>query len=189
MAHASMRFYDTTRQCVAVCCSVLQCVAVCCSVLQCVALCCNVFQRESHLIRVNESWHINQWGLTTQLFNVLQCVAVCCSMLQCVAVCCSVRVISHARMSHGTCINEVLRHESCVCCSVLQCVAVCCSARVNSYARMSHGTCIDEARHGSETHCLNIYELHHSFVTVCHLRFSRQIRVLSRTSHLSRRHD
>ena len=28
-----------TRECVAVCCSVLQCVAVCCSVLQCVAVC------------------------------------------------------------------------------------------------------------------------------------------------------
>jgi len=34
----------TSRQCVAVCCSVLQCVAVCCSVLQCVAVCCSVLQ-------------------------------------------------------------------------------------------------------------------------------------------------
>jgi len=37
------------------------------------------------------------------------------------------RVIFYARMIHGTCIHEVLRHDSSVCCSVLQCVAVCCS--------------------------------------------------------------
>ena len=34
----------TSRQCVAVCCSVLQCVAVCCSVLQSAAVCCSVLQ-------------------------------------------------------------------------------------------------------------------------------------------------
>ena len=54
--------YISSKQCVAVCCSVLQCVAMWCSVLQCVAVCC----------------------------SGLQCVAVGCSVLQGIAGCCSV---------------------------------------------------------------------------------------------------
>jgi len=59
-----------TRQCTAVCCSLLQCAA--CSVLHCVAVCC----------------------------SVLQSVAECCSALQCVAVRCSVLQCFTCRVLH-----------------------------------------------------------------------------------------
>jgi len=51
MSHTSTSHvtrYNTSCQCVAMCCSVLQCVAVCCSVLQCYAVChkCELYRNE-----------------------------------------------------------------------------------------------------------------------------------------------
>ena len=93
-----------SRQCVAVCCSVLQCVAVCCSVLQCVAVCCSMLQCVAvYLTAGNVSLTPHSITRVAMCCSVLQCVAVCCSMLQYVAVCCSVLqciAMSPARLTH-----------------------------------------------------------------------------------------
>jgi len=108
-----------SRDCVAVCCSVLQRVAVCCSVLQCVAVWEECLENASRRFSKVSCTDILDGKLSSELtlrictrcggevvprsatavgciervvarHCVLQCVAVCCSVLQCVAVCCSV---------------------------------------------------------------------------------------------------
>jgi len=73
-----------TKECVAVCCSVLQSITVCCSVLKCVA----ASSSSSSIVYMYVCCRVLQ--CVSVSFSVLQCVAVCCSVLQCVAECCYV---------------------------------------------------------------------------------------------------
>jgi len=170
--------HEVLRHDSSVCCSVLQYVAVCGIVTQCVA--------------VWESCHSREWVMAHKSMRsygtTFQCVAVCCSVLQCVAVCCSVLQCEGqlTRANESWHMHQWGFTTRIFC--VLQCVAVCCNLLQSKcqFIRANESWHLHRWGLSRTRNSLSQYIWNASFIRD---GLTRQIRVLSRTSHLSRRHD